>query len=351
MYDNFKILNYSYSLVSPELYARHLSRLFSGNVVDGLLVVPKTGLTVTLQNGNGFIPYGSGATASNREFSLVADFDITLDTADASNPRIDLIVIYVDLAVTLPGGVPGAANLDGPGVVKATFVKGTPNASPVDPTVGAIQTKIGAANPYIIVAAVRVDATVTTIAANKITDRRTFAKVATTNIDKTGLWGDEIGRFTLASASDTIAVPTFPARKHLKIMISTTASGGTVDTLMRFNGDTAANYALSAIYNNAGTLGLVDLVSQTELPLEQSTVPSGGTEISTLEIFNPATSNKQITGQTSHDLSVTTAATRPHFLQISGKWVNAAQITSVSIRNAGTGDFAVGSEVIVLGHD
>lgn len=180
MFDNFKLSNYSNSLVSPELYARHRSRLFTGNVINGLLVVPKTGLTVTLPTGNGFIPYGSGATASNREFSLVADFDITLDTADASNPRIDLIVVYVDMAVSLPGGTPTSANLDGPGVVKATFVKGTPNASPVDPTVGAIQTKIGASNPYIIVAAVRVDATVTTIAANKITDRRSMATLAAT---------------------------------------------------------------------------------------------------------------------------------------------------------------------------
>jgi hypothetical protein len=172
MYDNFKILNYSNSLVSPELYARHQSRLFSGNVLDGLTVVPKTGLTVTLQPGNGMIPYGSGATSSVRMMSLTANFDITLDTADASNPRIDYIVVYVDMAVSLPGGTPTTANLDGPGVVKATFVKGTPNASPVVPTVGAIQTKIGAANPYFIVAEARVDATVTTIASNKITDRR-----------------------------------------------------------------------------------------------------------------------------------------------------------------------------------
>jgi hypothetical protein len=174
MYDNFKILNYSNSLVSPELFARHQSRLLSGDVADGLTVVPKTGLTVTVQTGNGLIRYGSGATASARLFSLVADFDIALDTADASNPRLDLIVIYVDTAVSLPGGTPTGANLDGPGVVKATFVKGTPNASPVAPTVGAIQTKIGAANPYIVVSEVRVDNVVTTIASNKITDRRTL---------------------------------------------------------------------------------------------------------------------------------------------------------------------------------
>lgn len=179
MYDNFKILNYSNSLVSPELFARHQSRLFSGNVIDGLNVVPKTGLTVTLQTGNAMIPYGSGATTSARLMSLVADFDITLDTADASNPRVDSIVIYVDTGVSLPGGTPTTANLDGPGVVKAAFVKGTPNASPVAPTVGAIQTKINAANPYFIVADVRVDTGVTTLAASKITPRS--SRVATTN--------------------------------------------------------------------------------------------------------------------------------------------------------------------------
>lgn len=179
MYDNFKILNYSNSLVSPELFARHQSRLFSGNVLDGLSVVPKTGLTVTLQPGNAMIPYGSGATSSVRLMSLVADFDITLDTADASNPRIDLIVIYVKMDQSLPGGTPTAANLDGPGVVRAAFVKGTPNASPVDPTVGAIQTAIGASNPYFIAASVRVDAGVSTLAANKITRRH--SPVATTN--------------------------------------------------------------------------------------------------------------------------------------------------------------------------
>ncbi|MCF8783186.1 C1q-like domain-containing protein [Rhodococcus ruber] len=177
MFDNFKIANYSNSLVSPELYARHFSRLITGNVIDGLTLVPKTGLTVTLQPGNALIAYGSGATASARMVSLVADFDITLSTADASNPRIDSIVCYVDTTVSLPGGTPTSANLDGPGVWKAVKVNGTPNASPVAPNSTAIQAAIGAGKPYFVAHDVRVDAGVTTIASNKITDRRTLATV------------------------------------------------------------------------------------------------------------------------------------------------------------------------------
>lgn len=251
MFDSFKLLNYSNSLVSPELYARHLSRLFSGNVVDGLTLVPKTGLTVTLQPGNGFIPYGSGATASVREFSLVADFDITLDTADASNPRIDLIVIYVDMAVSLPGGTPTVANLDGPSVVKATFVKGTPNASPVEPTVGAIQTKIGASNPYIIVESVRVDALVGTIAANKITDRRTFAKLAVNNIDKTLDWWEEVGRSSTvlagAGGNNNIEVVLSKPCKYITIVATGTLSVANAYSWIRFNGVATSNYQRSWI--------------------------------------------------------------------------------------------------------
>ncbi len=201
MFDNFKIANYSNSLVSPELYARHFSRLITGNVIDGLTLVPKTGLTVTLQPGNALISYGSGATASARMVSLVADFDITLSTADASNPRIDSIVCYVDTTVSLPGGTPTSANLDGPGVWKAVKVNGTPNASPVAPNSTAIQTAIGAGKPYFVAHDVRVDAGVTTIASNKITDRRTMAIVSLAALIAANIPEGSISNAMLSTAS------------------------------------------------------------------------------------------------------------------------------------------------------
>lgn len=184
MFDDFKVANYSKALVSPELYARHLSRLFSGDVVDGLTVEPGTGLQVVLQPGNTFIRYGSSAVASARLVSLVNTFTLTLATPDVSNPRHDLVVVYVDTSVSLPGGTPTSANLDGKGVAKAVIVKGTAASSPSDPNATAIQAAIGSsAYSYTIVARVRVNAGVSVIASNLITDLRTGAKVGDKNID------------------------------------------------------------------------------------------------------------------------------------------------------------------------
>lgn len=185
MFNDFKVANYPASLVSPELHARLLSRLYTGDIVDGFTVTPGTGLQVVLAPGNALVRYGSSAVASAREVSLVANFNLTIGTADVSNPRNDLVVLYVDNGVTLPGGVPTSANLDGPGVAKAKIVPGTAAASPVDPNSTAIQASVGAGNPYTIIARVRVDAGVSVIAGNKVTDLRTMAKTTAGKIDFT----------------------------------------------------------------------------------------------------------------------------------------------------------------------
>lgn len=186
MFEDFKVANYSKALVSPELYARHLSRLFSGDVVDGLTVVPGTGLQVVLQPGNTFIRYGSSAVASARLVSLVNTFTLNIATPDVSNPRHDLVVVYVDTSVSLPGGTPTTANLDGNGVAKAVVVTGTPSSSPNDPNATAIQAAIGSsAYSYTIVARVRVNAGVSVIAANLITDLRAGAKIGVNRLDMT----------------------------------------------------------------------------------------------------------------------------------------------------------------------
>lgn len=172
MFDDFKVANYSKALVSPELYARHLSKLVVGDIIDGFTVTPGTGLQVVLAPGNALIRYGSSAVASARLVSLIANFNLAIGTADVSNPRIDLVVVFINNSVTLPGGVPTSANLDGKGVAQAKIVPGTPNASPSAPNGTAIQASVGPGNPYTVVAQVRVDAGVNLIASNKITDVR-----------------------------------------------------------------------------------------------------------------------------------------------------------------------------------
>lgn len=201
MFDDFKVANYQQALVSPELFARPLARIFSGDVMDGLTVTPGTGLQAVLAPGNTLIRYGSAGVASARIVSLVSNFNLTIPTADASNPRLDLVVIYVDNSVSLPpvapGAVPSADNLDGKGVAKAIIVKGTAAATPAAPNPTAIQAAVGAGNPYTVVASVRVNAGVSTIAANLITDLRNFVKVGSKNIDSATLTTVDANGYTV----------------------------------------------------------------------------------------------------------------------------------------------------------
>lgn len=187
MYNDFKTANYPFSLISPEMHARHLFALIGKGVVDGFKVVPSSGLTVTIQSGNALVQFGAGGAQSARMVSLVDNFNLTHDPADLSNPRIDTIVLYVDNSVVLPtvddNNPPTAANDDGPGVAKAIIVKGTPNATPSAPDASAIQTAVGSGNPYEVLSNNLIGAGVSVISDSNITDLRGFAKVRSRNMD------------------------------------------------------------------------------------------------------------------------------------------------------------------------
>lgn len=256
MYDDFKTANYPQAVVSPELYARHLARLVGGNVFDGFTVVPGTGLQVVLKPGNALIRYGSAAVASARLVSLVADFNLAIATADVSNPRLDLVVLYVDNGVGLPTGTPTSANLDGKGVTKAKIVTGTPASSPVAPNSTAIQASVGAGNPYLVVAQVRVNAGVSVIAGDKVTDLRAmvsgysykeitapFSTTSTSNAPVTGL--------ALA-----VNVPVGGADYEIKFSSpSVYNSGANYSTVRIWDGDVTTGTKLVelATYGNNGT--------------------------------------------------------------------------------------------------
>lgn len=218
MYDNFKVINYSNSLVSPGGHARHLARMYNGDIVTGFSVAPGTGLQVVVDSGDAFVRPSNPAlsTSSASLVSLIgATFPLAIPTPDSSNPRIDTVVLYVDSAVNLPvidaTHPPTSANLDGPGAAKVKIVSGTPAASPVAPTAGAIQSSVGAANHYTILADVRVDPGVSVIAANKTTDRRNWAKLTSEKIDFATLNGAASPGSSSASNSTSYGTLSTPA--------------------------------------------------------------------------------------------------------------------------------------------
>lgn len=172
---------------------------FSGEVVmPGLSVTQNspTGMSVLIATGDYRIPTSDYAyTGWN-----TASVPITITTADPANPRIDTIVLYVDKSASTSASPP-----NNPGIAKAKVVNGTPNAVPTAPNGTTIQSSVGAGNPYIILADVRVNAAVTSILNANITDRRTRATVAADFVTTTSILDQAV---TSAKIADGTIVST-----------------------------------------------------------------------------------------------------------------------------------------------
>lgn len=118
--------------------------------------------TVKVSLGRAYIKATSG-----NAYPVIMDADTNVQiTANASgNPRIDVLVLYIDLSAS---PTPTADN-----VAKLAVVAGTPAGSPVAPNSVAIQSAIGASNPYISLGQIAVASGFSSIVSGNITDLRT----------------------------------------------------------------------------------------------------------------------------------------------------------------------------------
>jgi hypothetical protein len=157
-----------------------------------------------------------------------------------------------------------------------------------------------------------------------------------------GIWWEELGRVTLGSAAAAMTIASFTARKYLHILVNHLQVGLTVES-MRFNNDSGANYSRRSAVNQGA-----------------DATTSGATAIDTysdngqtrkLEFF---TTNFLATAKLStYTINVTSAAGAVPSNRVEGVgiWNNTvAQITRVDYLTS-SGQFAAGSEMIVLGHD
>lgn len=158
-------------------------------------------------------------------------------------------------------------------------------------------------------------------------------------------WWEELGRHTLSGATDLLTLPSLTARKYLRIIVSTIASGQVVDGL-RFNNDSGNNYS-HTFSNNGGA----DTSVTSQNILSVASVAENFNTFCILEIVNITAQEKILTYHWGN-MGAAGAANLPDRRMGFGKWANtAAQITRVDVINNGTGDFAAGSELVVLGHD
>lgn len=119
-------------------------------------------MTVQVATGKGYVfkPDGSNVYVTN----LDASTNVTIGSNASGNPRIDALVIKIDLAVTPNNNADNVATL--------VVVQGTPAASPSAPSDPTIQSAIGAGNPFYRLADITVTNGATSITNANIADKR-----------------------------------------------------------------------------------------------------------------------------------------------------------------------------------
>ena len=158
------------------------------------------------------------------------------------------------------------------------------------------------------------------------------------------VWG-KAGSTTTTSTGDTITVSGMTASESNVIMLHKINSGN-VNPLLTFNSDSGSNYAWR-YNNNGGTDATV--VNGTKLEMAVT-----GTTPTLFNIFysvNVSTEEKLLIGHTVEQ-NTAGAGTAPQRMEVVSKWANTSdQITTVSFGNDAAGDYAIDSNVSVIGSD
>lgn len=171
----------------------------------------------------------------------------SVTTANSANPRIDAVVIYIDTNVAASQAVANNENR-----TKAVVVPGTPATNPSAPTPSQIKAKIGASNPYEIIAEIRVNAGTTTILDSVITDRRNPATLADGRINRAEMFKN--GVIGSDALGNDILLP-----RHLSPAARGDRSTSEVDTGMKWiDGRT--------IYQKTFVMGGLKIAGKTTVP-------------------------------------------------------------------------------------
>lgn len=150
------------------------------------------GMSVRIAAGDGII----STPSSGKRIQSDAIETVTISAANATYPRIDSVVVYIDSAVQ-----PTAAVIDNVnGILKFAAVAGTPAASPTAPAESMIQAAIGAGNRYMVLADVKVPNGATSMNTATFTDRRKVATmVDSSNLAKKVVKAENIDFTTMPS--------------------------------------------------------------------------------------------------------------------------------------------------------
>jgi len=155
----------------------------------------------------------------------------------------------------------------------------------------------------------------------------------------------ELGRHTLGGTADNINVTSLSDKRYYMVLFDRQASGQCRQKF-RLNSDTGSNYAYRLSQNGAAdSTG----TSQTDMGdnTPSGTVPS----FSVSYIANRSANEKLLLGHLV-DQSTAGAGTSPQRQEYVAKHAQTSNpVSAVNLYNDGSGDYASGSEVVVLGWD
>lgn len=161
-----KVYNMQGGKHSAAALSAFLNAMYGSSVASGLsgVITGTTGLNTIVKAGAGNI----NDSGVGRMIEIDADETVSHAAASPSNPRYDLVVAYIDKAVTPTASVVDNVN----NILKFKSVTGNPSSNPIDPIASEIQASVGASNPYMILYRVRIEANATSLTQDKIIDLR-----------------------------------------------------------------------------------------------------------------------------------------------------------------------------------
>lgn len=155
-----------------------------------LAVSAGSGMSVRIAVGDAII----STPSSGKRIQSDAIETVTISAANATYPRIDSVVAYIDSAIQPTTAVIDNVN----GILKFAAVAGTPAASPTAPTESMIQAAIGAGNRYMVLADVKVPNGATSMNTATFTDRRKVATmIDSSNLAKKAVKAENIDFTTM----------------------------------------------------------------------------------------------------------------------------------------------------------